>query len=819
MKTSTLQTAIPSSAQSSTFVLTVDGMKCAGCVQAVENRLLQQPGVCSSVVNLVTQQATVEYRPDLAEPEVLAAVLSEAGFPSAVYRSAELQAAWGEQRRQVLMQQLQRLIAAVVLVILSGIGHLGHLPGVSIPGLTNIWFHWALATVALVGPGREILQDGWQGFRQRTPTMNSLVGLGTVTAYGASVIALLWPDLQWDCFFDAPVMVMGLVLLGQTLEAYARGQATAALEALLALRPTTAYLLPQADADPDQGMDVSVDQVAAGAYLRVLPGDQIPVDGRVVSGQTLIDQSMLTGESLPVPKTAGDDVVAGTLNQSGVLTMVVTRTGASTTLAQIIRLVETAQTRKAPVQRLADQVAGYFTYGVLAIATLTFFFWATIGTHLWPDLVLNHAMPMVHMAHGAAMGEPQGNASPLLLSIKLAIAVLVVACPCALGLATPTAILVGTSLGAEQGLLIRGGDVLEQVHKVDTIVFDKTGTLTTGHPTVTEDWLSETSTLTRDRFWQIAAAMETDTRHPLAIAILAQAQSMQLSSLQADESQTIPGCGLVAQIEGEAVLLGSQAWLRSKGIEIPSLDQERAQTLSAQGKSVIYLAVAGCFQGAIAIQDPLKPEALATVQRLKAMGLQVQMLTGDQQETAMAIAQALEIKPEQVQAQVLPAEKGDAIATLQAQGQRVAMVGDGINDAPALAQADVGIALSSGTDVAVEAADIVLMQKAGQASQLSDVVSAIDLSRATFRKIQQNLFWAFAYNIIGIPLAAGILLPAFGILLSPAAAAAMMAFSSVSVVTNSLLLRWRFSPRLRLNTSSDWVSEAEFMKVLDGVDD
>ncbi|MEO0377602.1 MAG: cation transporter, partial [Cyanobacteria bacterium P01_A01_bin.17] len=358
MKTSALQRPV---AESATSVLNVDGMKCAGCVQAVENRLQQQPGVCSSVVNLVTKQATIEYQPHLAQPDGLATVLTEAGFPSQVTASAD-ERRDDEKQRQVWVQQLQRLVTAVVLVILSGIGHLGHF-GLAIPGLTSMGFHWALATLALAGPGREILWDGWQGFRRWTPTMNSLVGLGTVTAYGASVVALLWPSLQWDCFFDAPVMVVGLILLGQTLEAYARGQATAALESLLALRPTQAYLLPQADAPTDQAVETPVAQVSVGAYLRVLPGDQIPVDGELVMGQTLVDQSMLTGESLPAAKVVGDELVAGTLNQSGTITMVVTRTGASTTLAQIINLVETAQTRKAPVQRLADQVAGYFTYG------------------------------------------------------------------------------------------------------------------------------------------------------------------------------------------------------------------------------------------------------------------------------------------------------------------------------------------------------------------------------------------------------------------------------------------------------------------------
>lgn len=756
-------------------VLTVDGMKCAGCVQAVETRLQQQSGVCSSAVNLVTKQATVQYQTDIIQPEALANLLTEAGFPSQVAVDRSSQEQWATQHRQILTQQARRLGVAVLLVVLSGIGHMGHIPGFALPGLTNMWFHGGLATLALLGPGRPILWDGWQGLRRWTPTMNSLVGLGTVTAYGASLVALLWPSLQWDCFFDAPVMVVGLILLGQTLEAYARGQATAALEALLALRPTMAYQLPQVDAAADQAVEIPVEQVAVGAYLRVLPGDQVPVDGTIIRGQTLVDQSMLTGESLPVAKGVGDDLMAGTLNQSSTITLLVTRTGTETALAQIIDVVETAQTRKAPVQQLADRVAGYFTYGVLAIATLTFLFWSTLGIHLWPDITV----PMAHESGG----------SGLLLSIKLAIAVLVVACPCALGLATPTAIVVGTSLGAQRGLLIRGGDILEQVHRVDTVVFDKTGTLTTGQPRVTEDWLAETGSLSQEQFWQIAAAMETDARHPLAVAILEQARSLQITAASVTDSQTIPGCGLSAKLQGETVLLGSSSWLQDQGIEISSVDLDHAQTLAVQGNSVIYLAMARRCQGAIAIQDPLKPDAVETVQQLQRMGLQVQMLTGDQTSTALAIAEAAGLEPEAVQAQVLPVDKADEIATLQAQGQRVAMVGDGINDAPALAQADVGIALSSGTDVAVETADIVLMPKGTRDAQLTDVIAAIQLSRATFRKIQQNLFWAFAYNIVGIPMAAGVLLPAFGILLSPAAAAAMMAFSSVSVVTNSLLLR------------------------------
>ena len=772
-------------------------MKCAGCVQVVEKHLSQQAGVEEATVNLVTQRANVAYQPTVIRPETLAATLTQIGFPSQVQSalngSGSTPASRVLDQRQHLIDLLYQVLIALVLVILSGLGHLDQITGITLPILSTMGFHWGVATIALLGPGREILVDGALGLWRRMPNMNSLVGLGSITAYTASVVALLWPALHWDCFFDAPVMVVGLILLGRALEAQARGQATAALEALLALQPATARLLPTPEVGSDAVVEVPVAQVPIGAHLQVLPGDKFPVDGVLLSGTTLVDESMLTGEALPVPKTTEDAVVAGTLNQTSVVTLIATRTGADTTLAHIIQLVETAQTRKAPIQRLADGVAGSFTYGVIAIAVSTFLFWAGLGVRIWPD-VAQIVTPMVHTNMTSLETSMPGTAAVgLLLSLKLAIAVLVIACPCALGLATPTAILVGTSLGAERGLLIRGGDSLEQVQRLDTIVFDKTGTLTTGTPTVTDSWLSPDAagSLTPHRFLQIAASLESEVRHPLATAIVQQAQALALPLLPVQAGQIIPGAGVVGEVAGQWVQLGTAAWLTQEGITIPATDQERAQALAATGQTVLYGAIAGHCVGGIAVMDPLKPDAVATVARLQELGLQVRILTGDQWATAMAIAQTLNLPESAIQAQVSPAGKGAAITHLQAQGHCVAMVGDGINDALALAQADVGIALSSGTDVAVETAQIVLMHDrlSGQSSQLSPVVDAIVLSRATFAKIQQNLAWALGYNIVGIPIAAGVLLPAFGLLLSPAVAAACMAFSSVSVVTNSLLLR------------------------------
>lgn len=780
-----------------TVTLKVGGMKCAGCVRTVEKKLRQQPGVISASVNLVTEKVLVAYEAKTATPDQLAGALTEAGFPSQPPENDLTASDSAGQHRQV-SNSLGKMAVALTLVILSGLGHLSEWTGWTIPGVSGIWFHWSLATLALLGPGRSILSDGWRGLRQNAPNMNTLVSLGIVSSYTASLVALLFPDLHWECFFEEPVMIVGLILLGRTLEQQARGRATSAFQALLSLQPPKARWLSQPDADACC-LEIPVEQVQVGTYLRVLPGEKIPVDGEIVAGQTLVDESMLTGEPLPVAKKPGDVLTGGTLNQSGVITLRVLRTGANTTLARIIQLIEAAQTRKAPIQRLADTVAGYFTYGVMAIAALTFLFWYGLGTHLWSaaDLV---PTTMLHQgaSHGA-IAAATVPPSPLLLSLKLGIAVLVVACPCALGLATPTALLVGTSLGAEQGLLIRGGDVLEQVQALDTVVFDKTGTLTSGEPAVSDCWAAPDlpNDLTPERLLQIAATVESQVCHPLSQAIQNQAQIQGLSQLSGSDFHVEPGSGVAATVEGEGVLLGSESWLRQAGISIPAAVQSQAQQLTRMGKSLVYVALSGQVAGIIAATDSLKPDAAATLAELRSLGLKIKVLTGDHRQAATALLRPLGLAPEDILAEVRPAEKAAAIAQLQADGQRVAMVGDGSNDAPALAQADVGIALSSGTDVAIETAQIILMrsQMTAETSQLGDVVAALRLSRATFRKIKQNLFWAFAYNVVGIPVAAGILLPAWGIVLSPAAAGALMAFSSVSVVTNSLLLRSRTSWR------------------------
>ncbi len=764
--------------QLKTIALDVGGMKCAGCVKAVERQLEQNSGVVSACVNLITEVAVVEYETQSIAPETLAEKLTKTGFPTQLRESDRsiYQAAMESQakRQQQQQKQVWQLITAAILLFFSSIGHLHHLGLPYIPVLSNIWIHFGLATLALLIPGRSLLIDGWRSLAQGMPNMNTLVGLGTTSAYLASCFALFLPQLGWECFFDEPVMLLGFILLGRTLEGKARNRASAALAKLVSLQPPIARLIGKQD--NAETIEIPVEQVKPGEWLRVLPGEKFPVDGAIVMGETTVDESMLTGESVAVGKKISDLVRAGTINQSGVITIEVTGIGQDTTLAKIINLVEDAQTRKAPVQKLADTIAGYFAYGVMAIATLTFCFWYFIGTKIWDSVLITVSNSM-----SMSMGEMIVETSPVLLSLKLAIALLVVACPCALGLATPTAILVGTSIGAEKGILIKGGDILERVHKLDTVVFDKTGTLTIGMPQVTE--CISLGDITSNELLQIAASVESASNHPLAKAIITAAQQQDLSLLETADFHTELGQGMSATVAGKSVCLGNQEWLTNQKVVISQHHDSKAQFLAQSGKTIIYLAIADILQGLIAIEDSLRPDATQTIKQLQTLGLSITLLTGDRSEVAQAIAKKLNIA--QVFSEVKPGDKAGVIRTLQQQEKTVAMIGDGINDAPALAQADVGISLQGSTDVAIATADIVLMQ-----SQLKDVIESIRLSRATVNKIKQNLIWALAYNALAIPIAAGILLPQYGLLLSPVLAAIAMASSSLIVVTNSLLLNF-----------------------------
>ena len=766
-----------------TIALDVGGMKCAGCVKAVERQLEQNSGVISACVNLVTELAVVEYESQSVTPEGLAAKLTKTGFPAqpresdrSIYNIAQANQI---KRQQQSSQQIQRLITAGILLIFSSIGHLHHLGLPHIPVLSNIWFHFALATLALIIPGRSLVIDGWRSLSQGMPNMNTLVGLGTVSAYIASCFALFLPQLGWECFFDEPVMLLGFILLGRTLEGKARNRASAALETLVSLQPPVARLIGK---ENDRStIEIPVEQVKPQEWLRVLPGDKIPVDGIVVEGSSTIDESMLTGESNSVTKVLADIVRAGTINQSGVITIEVTGIGQDTTLAKIINLVEDAQTHKAPVQQLADTIAGYFAYGVMAISTITFCFWYFIGMEVWDSVLISVSQPM-------SMGMTEMTSivtttSPLLLSLKLAIAVLVIACPCALGLATPTAILVGTSIGAEKGILIKGGDILELVHQLDTVIFDKTGTLTEGKPEVVE--CLAIADIPTSKLLQLAASVESGSNHPLAQAILTAAQQQDLQLLPAKDFYTAIGQGILAQVAGQQILLGNLEWLNQNDIKLNEHHDLKAQDVAQSGKTIVYLAIDRVLKGLITIEDSLRPDATRTIEKLHKLGLNTVLLTGDRPEVAQAISQQLKIT--QVFADVKPGEKANIVKSLQQQNQIVAMVGDGINDAPALAQADVGISLQGSTDVAIATANIILMQ-----NQLQNLIESIRLSRETVSKIKQNLAWALAYNIFAIPIAAGVLLPRYNFWLSPAWAALAMASSSLIVISNSLLLNLKF---------------------------
>ncbi|AFZ48386.1 copper-translocating P-type ATPase [Cyanobacterium stanieri PCC 7202] len=753
-----------------TLTLDVQGMKCAGCVKAVERQINQYPGVISSTVNLITAVALVEYKTGKVKPENLAQKLTLGGFPSEVRTLAQEQD-WQKiketQQQAEEKLQIYQLASAVILLIFSTIGHLHHLGIHYLHPLTNIWFHWALATLALLIPGREILLNGWQGLWHRQPNMNSLIGIGTVSAYLASCVALVFPNLGWECFFDEPVMLLGFIFLGRVLESRARNKASEALSGLLSLRPPWARIIGKERENQDDGLKIPSNQVKPQEWVRVLEGEKFPVDGKIIRGETSVDESMLTGESIPVFKSEGDLVSAGTINVGGVVVVETTQSGLKTVLSQIISMVEEAQTRKAPVQKLADTVSGYFAYGIMTIALITFIFWYSWGTRVWSNILW------------------ELDSSALILSLKLAIDVLVIACPCALGLATPTAILVGTGVGAGQGLLIKGGDVLEQAQNLDMIVFDKTGTLTEGNLQLTEIVNFNQDDFSDSQLLQIAASLEINSNHPLAQALLRTAKSQQLEFLSTENICNYPSRGIRGDVDGNKnYYCGSESWLEEKGIVLDTKIKEHSTQLQTQGNTVIYLVQDDQPLALFAFADKLRPQAQTTINRLQEMGLNVVLLSGDQENVVRAIASKLSINT--YYGGVLPQEKGELIRQLKQEypEQVIAMVGDGVNDAPAMGEADFAIAMPQGSEIAVKTASVVLTR-----NKLSDIITAIKLSRQTLNKIKQNLFWALSYNLITIPIAAGILLPQYHILLNPATAGGFMALSSIIVVTNSLQLK------------------------------
>ncbi len=734
----------------------VRGMHCAACVSKVERALTATAGVESASVNLATEQATVAFDPARTDLVRLREAVAAAGYELAEPRPEPVpgEAVDGERaaREAALRREKVRFVVGAVLsapVLLGGMPHV--VPWV--PALLqNPWLQLVLTTPVQVWVGWQFHRGFVHDLRYRTASMATLVSIGTNAAYLGSVAVTLWPHAFVShgamTYYDVSAVVITLVVLGRWLEARARSRTSEAIRKLMTLAPRTARVIRDG-----VEADVPTAAVRVGDFVRIRPGERVPVDGVVTEGASTVDESMLTGESLPVEKAPEAKVFAGTVNRTGTFVFRAARVGSETTLARIIKLVAEAQGSRAPIQRLADRVAAVFVPIVLVIAALTFVAWWLVGP------------------------EPAG-----LVALTNAVAVLVIACPCAMGLATPTAIMVGTGRGAEFGVLIKSAAALELLHRVDTVVFDKTGTLTVGRPVVTD--VVPVGAATEDEILALAAAVEQASEHPLGEAIVARAKERGLALPPIAEFTTVPGRGIDAMATDGRVLLGNRTLMDARGIDVRLL-AGRVRELAAEGKTAVYLAFAGRLLGVIAAADVPKPDATRAVAALRRLGVSVAMLTGDHRLTAEAIARQAGL--DRVLAEVLPEDKAREIRALQAKGRRVAMVGDGINDAPALAQAEVGIAMGSGTDVAIAAADVTLMR-----GDLVGVVAAIELSRRTIRVIRENLVWAFGYNTILIPVAAGALYPLWGVQLSPILAGAAMAFSSVSVVTNSLRLkRWR----------------------------
>ena len=741
--------------------LSIGGMTCASCVHHVESALDSVEGVSRGTVNLATERATVEYTPGVAGLAELRHAIQDAGY--------SVEGVVGDDGDDVAtprdLSVLKRKF--VVSLVVAGVIMVMMFTPI-LDGLSRFWLQFTLflmATPVQFWAGRQFYAGAWGALKHRTSNMNTLIAVGTSVAYLYSVAVTFLGHTSFfdgrsaEAYFDTSTAIIGLVLLGRFLEARAKSHASDAIKALVGLQPKTARV-----SRDGQDVDIPIEDLVAGDLVVVRPGERIAVDGEVVDGTSSVDESMLTGESVPLQKSPGDDVFGATLNTTGGFTFRATKVGRDTMLAQIIRLVEDAQGSKAPIQRLADVVSSYFVPIVIGLAASVFVIWLVIGP------------------------EPSS-----VYAVLAAVAVLIIACPCAMGLATPTAIMVGTAKGAEHGILIRNAEALERAHKVQVVVLDKTGTLTTGKPSVTDMVVHDMS---ENELLGLAASVERRSEHPLGQAIVQAAQEKGIAVQETDDFEAIPGLGVEAGINGTRVALGNLALMQQLGLELNGLESSAVE-LSLQGKTPMFVATNGDVKGIIAVADVLRPESKEAVTRLRDQGLEVVMLTGDNRRTAEAIAASAGI--DRVVAETLPGDKAEVLRSLQAEGKTVAMVGDGINDAPALTLADVGIAIGTGTDVAMEASDITLVR-----GDLLGVAAAISLSKSTMRTIKQNLFWAFAYNVALIPIAAGVLYPVFsggGVpdllepvlgefgFLNPILAAGAMAISSVTVITNSLRLK------------------------------
>ncbi|WP_017315994.1 heavy metal translocating P-type ATPase [Mastigocladopsis repens] len=748
-----------------TLTLKLRGMSCASCARNVEEAILSVPGVVDGNVNFGAEQATIKYDPRKTSLETIQQAVEDAGYSAYSLQEQEMITGESDAEKASRSAEERNLTRKVwvggIISIILVLGSLPMMTGLVLPfiptWLSNQWLQLVLTAPVQFWCGYRFYINAWKALKRHAATMDTLIALSTSAAYFYSLFATLFPSflinqgLMPEVYYETAAVVITLILLGKLLENRAKGQTSDAIRQLIGLQARDARVIRNG-----KEIAVPIQEVQIGDVILVRPGEKIPVDGKVIEGSSTVDESMVTGESVPVKKQPSDEVIGATINKTGSFKFQATRVGKDTVLAQIVQLVQQAQGSKAPIQRLADSVTGWFVPAVIAIAIATFIIWFNI----------------------------MGN---LTLALMTTVGVLIIACPCALGLATPTSVMVGTGKGAENGILIKGAESLELAHKIQTIVLDKTGTLTQGKPTVT-DYVTVNGTKDRNelKLLRLAASVERNSEHPLAEAVVRYAQSQEVDLLDAQQFEAIAGSGVQAIVSEQLVQIGTQRWMQELGIHTDTL-QKHKDALEASGKTAVWIAIDGEMQGLMGIADALKPSSEAAVRAIRKMGLQVVMLTGDNRKTAEAIAQQVGIT--RVFAEVRPDHKAQTIQQLQAEGKLVAMVGDGINDAPALAQADVGIAIGTGTDVAIAASDITLIS-----GDLQGIVTAIQLSRATIRNIRQNLFFAFIYNVIGIPIAAGILFPVFGWLLNPIIAGGAMAFSSVSVVTNALRLR-NFRPK------------------------
>ncbi|HHT89047.1 MAG TPA: copper-translocating P-type ATPase [Clostridiales bacterium] len=736
----------------------IEGMTCASCARAVERVTGKLDGVSVANVNLATEKLTVTYEPSIIRVSEIKNAVEKAGYKAveeSVARDEDKDIHVKEQR-SLWQRFIISLIATIPLLYIS----MGHMIGLPLPGFIDPVMNPAafaiaqlLLTIPVAAVGYRYYIVGFKTLFKGSPNMDSLIAIGTGAAiiYGIyAIVQILQGDKSYamKLYFESAAVILTLITLGKYFETVSKGKTSEAIKKLMGLAPKTATVIRD-----DNEVEIPIDDVEVGDIIVVKPGEKIPVDGVVVSGITSVDESMLTGESIPVEKHTGDTVTGASINKNGSIRYKATRVGKDTTLAQIIKLVEDAQGSKAPIAKLADIISGYFVPIVIILAVLSGLAWYFIG------------------------GES------VTFALTIFISVLVIACPCALGLATPTAIMVGTGKGAENGVLIKSGEALETAHIIDTVVLDKTGTITEGKPKVTD--IITAGDITKERLLILSASAEKGSEHPLGEAIVEHARMMGLQMKKASDFKAIPGHGIEVIIDGKQILLGNQKLMVKKNINMGGFEHI-SDKLASEGKTPMYAAIDGSMAGIIAVADTVKETSKRAIETLHNMGIKVAMITGDNDRTAQAIAKQTGI--DRVLSEVLPEDKANEVKKLQSEGSRVAMVGDGINDAPALAQADIGIAIGSGTDVAMESADIVLMR-----SDLMDVPTAIQLSKSTIRNIKQNLFWAFAYNTIGIPIAMGILHIFGGPLLNPMFAGAAMSLSSVSVVTNALRLK-RFKP-------------------------